>query len=59
MANNIWEVLRDLGPFVQINKRENTRGGVLLLVTKSFSRFLNCANGTKIVQSTSFYKTNR
>ena len=29
---NIYDALRDLIPFVQFKKRENTHGGVLLLV---------------------------
>ena len=48
----------DLVPFVQFKKRENTRGGVLILVKPAtllkltllhgcFSRFLNCTNSTK------------
>ena len=58
----VCDVLRDLIPFVQFKKRENTHGGALLLVklhaevcnfTKSntppwvFFKFLNCKNGTK------------
>ena len=55
----ICDLLHDLVPFVQFKKRENTHGGVLLLDLKPatlqkvalvygcFSRFLNCANGTK------------
>ena len=54
--------LRDLVPFVQYKKRENTHGRVLLLVKLQantlpllkvtllhgyFLRFLNCTNGTK------------
>ena len=46
----IWNVLRDLGPFVQFKKRENTHRGLPLKVTLlhgCFSRFLNYTNGTK------------
>ena len=32
---NIYDALRDLVPFAQFKKRENTNGGVLVLVTKS------------------------
>ena len=46
---NIWDVLRDLVLSVQFKKRENTHGGVLLLVKVKvtllyglFSRFLTC-----------------
>ena len=51
---NICEALRDLVPSVQFRKRENTHGGVLLLVLKvtlllgCFSRFLDSANGTRL-----------
>ena len=47
------DALRDLLPFVQLKKHENTHGGVLLLALKvtllhgCFSRFLNCTNVTK------------
>ena len=38
-------------PFLLFKKREKTLGGVLLLKSNAppwvFSRFLNCANGTK------------
>ena len=46
------DVLRDLISLVQFKKREKTQGGVLLLVKLllhgCLSRFLNCANGTKL-----------
>ena len=32
---NIYDALRDLVPFVQFKKRENTNGVVLVLVTES------------------------
>ena len=52
----ICDVLRDLVPFAQFKNMKNTHGGVLLLVKLqaktllhgSFSRFLNCTNGTKL-----------
>ena len=46
---NVFDVLRDLVPFVQFKKREKNHGGVLLLVKfhVCFSRFSNCKNVTK------------
>ena len=44
------DALRDLVLFVQFKNVKSTHGGVLLKVTLlhgCFSRFLNCANGTK------------
>ena len=52
--------LRDLAPFVQLKKRENAHGG-LLLFSKSkippwvFSRFLNCITGTKSRKTSHIY----
>ena len=67
----VCDVLRDLIPFVQFKKRENTHGGALLLVklhaevcnfTKSntppwvFFKFLNCTNGIKSSNITYIYR---
>ena len=65
------DVLRDLVPFAQVKKRENTHTGVLLLVSYRlkpatllkvtvlhgcFSSFLNWTNGTKLCK-TSYMRT--
>ena len=34
----IWGALRDLVPFVQFKKRENTHGGVLILEACNFAK---------------------
>ena len=39
--------LRDLVPFVQFKKRENTHGGVLILVKLQASTFFKFTNGIK------------
>ena len=44
----IWDVLRDLVPFVQFKKREkHSWSRVAFFLHGYFSRFLNCTNGTK------------
>ena len=45
----ICDALRDLVPFVQFKNVKNTYGepATLTLLHGCFSRFLNCANGTK------------
>ena len=47
----LYEMLCAIWPFVLFKKREKTLRGVLLLKSNAppwvFSRFLNCANGTK------------
>ena len=62
MCCTIYGALCDLVPFARFKKREkNIHGGVLILVKLKpatllnltflhgrFSRFLNCANGTKL-----------
>ena len=58
----IWDVLRNLVAFEQFKKRENTHGGVMLLVKlqaealfhRCFSSFLNCTNGTKLRKASHF-----
>ena len=65
------DVLRDLVPFAQVKKRENTHTGVLLLASYRlkpatllkvtvlhgcFSSFLNWTNGTKLCK-TSYMRT--
>ena len=49
--DDLFVALRDLVPFLQFKNVKNTHGGVLLLVKLQalacFSRFLNCAHGTK------------
>ena len=42
MANNVWDALHDLGPFVQIKTREKHHEGLLLLVTKNNTLFHVC-----------------
>ena len=65
------DVLRDLVPFVQFKKRENTHGRVLILVKLQastllkltllqgcFSCFLNCTNDTKLRNAPQMRKRN-
>ena len=45
---SICDVLRDLVPFEQFKKRENTHGGVLFLAKlQTISKYAKCTNGNK------------
>ena len=52
------DTLRDLVTLLQFKKREKSHGEALLLVLLlhgCFSRYFDCTNGTKWVQSFSYY----
>ena len=51
------DALRDLGPFVQFTKRENTHGRVLLLVNlKAFGKWYQIAQNIRIYYNNIYFQ---